>query len=237
MSRVEAVIFAAGLGSRLKRGRPKCLVKVGGRTILEHQAAAIADAAPGCRIHVVAGFRYEAVLAQVRRIRANAELRIIRNPFFECAGINGSAWLAGREVAARRVLRLDGDLILSPSTVERLLACRRTTFLVTPCDKHHRTAVVRPSGHAVGRIELLEAYTGDFEWACAELYAAGEFQAVARVAAGLTATGRYYFEAVNRYYRDRRLRPEWLLSPEVVEVDVPEDLARARRFVRGGGRP
>ena len=37
---IEAVILAAGRGSRLKSEtdeRPKCLTEVGGRTLLEHQ--------------------------------------------------------------------------------------------------------------------------------------------------------------------------------------------------------
>ena len=44
MTMPNAILLAAGLGSRLlplTADRPKCLIEVGGRTILEHQELGI----------------------------------------------------------------------------------------------------------------------------------------------------------------------------------------------------
>ena len=55
----RAILLAAGLGSRLlplTADRPKCLIEVGGRTILEHQVEALRMAGVGA-ITIVGGYR------------------------------------------------------------------------------------------------------------------------------------------------------------------------------------
>ena len=41
---MQGLILAAGRGTRLRRGRPKCLSEVGGRPLIDHQLEALAEA-------------------------------------------------------------------------------------------------------------------------------------------------------------------------------------------------
>lgn len=64
---MDAVILAAGEGRRLhaaSQGLPKCLVEVGGRTLMDHHVAALRAAGVG-RIVVVGGHRADDVRAAV----------------------------------------------------------------------------------------------------------------------------------------------------------------------------
>lgn len=66
----HAVIAAAGFGSRLNRGIPKCLVEVNGHKIIEYQLALLRDI-PDVRI--VVGYHADDVVRFVRRLRPDAK--------------------------------------------------------------------------------------------------------------------------------------------------------------------
>jgi L-glutamine-phosphate cytidylyltransferase len=53
---MDAVILAAGRGSRLNEGRPKCLVEIGGRPLIHHQLDALRSAGIE-RVTVVVGYQ------------------------------------------------------------------------------------------------------------------------------------------------------------------------------------
>ncbi|WP_319125089.1 NTP transferase domain-containing protein [Pseudomonas aeruginosa] len=79
MSPIEhAVISAAGIGSRLGLNKPKCLVEVGGKTLLAQHLERLAEIP---NVWVVVGFQEELVIEQVRNLRRDAI--IVRNPDFD----------------------------------------------------------------------------------------------------------------------------------------------------------
>ena len=59
---MDALILAAGQGSRLKRGCPKCLIEIGGRPLIHRQLDALYGAGVD-RVIVVAGYQIQAPLA------------------------------------------------------------------------------------------------------------------------------------------------------------------------------
>src|SRR5262245_15243198 len=95
----SAILLAAGCARRLKHltaDRPKCLLEVGGRTLIEHQIAALA--AGGVRdVVVVTGYRAEQVEAL-----CGATARFVRNPVFDTPTSLYSLHLALQELNAPR---------------------------------------------------------------------------------------------------------------------------------------
>ena len=113
---VPFVIAAAGRGSRLGFGIPKCLVEVGGRTILEHQL----DLLVGCQdVRVVVGYRADDVRALIARL--DRRVRVVENHEWETTNTLASLDLATRDVTSRCVI-VDGDLVIDPDDFERFLA-------------------------------------------------------------------------------------------------------------------
>jgi choline kinase len=113
----HAVIAAAGLGSRLGQGRPKCLVEVEGATILSRQLDLLAGVPD---VRVVVGFQAAAVAAEARRWRPDVTL--VENRDFATTTTLVSYALGARGVDSP-CLFMDGDILFRPSSFERFVAC------------------------------------------------------------------------------------------------------------------
>lgn len=113
----QAIILAAGRGRRLgalTRTLPKCLLRVGPLTLLEHQLTALA--AVGIeQVAVVVGFAAE----QVRRVGGN-NLHYIENPRSRLTNSLYSLWLA-RDLARDGFLLLNADVLFHPELLVGLL--------------------------------------------------------------------------------------------------------------------
>ena len=117
---MNALILAAGRGRRLlpyTSDRPKCLLPVGRRTILEHQLERL-RAGGVERVTIVAGFGAEAVR---RRVEASPPLpvRLVYNPFFAISDNLISLWSARSEIGDDLLL-LNGDNVFHPRVLELL---------------------------------------------------------------------------------------------------------------------
>jgi choline kinase len=117
---VRAVILAAGRGGRLAGvigERPKCLARVGDRTLLDHQIAAL-RAAGIDRITVVAGHR----LDDVRRACPRG-LDIVLNTRYASTNSLYSLWLA-RDLLLDGFVVLNCDVLFHPQLLHDLLTAR-----------------------------------------------------------------------------------------------------------------
>jgi choline kinase len=120
---MQAVILSAGQGRRLlplTAERPKCLIDLGEKTLLQWQLDALLGAGIG-PITVVTGYAGTAVEAVIARHYADRPVRAQFNPFFQVADNLGSCWIA-RSAFDGEVLLLNGDTVFEPAVVERLLA-------------------------------------------------------------------------------------------------------------------
>lgn len=129
----KAVILAAGQGSRLgalTESRPKCLVDLSGRTVLEWQlrhlhAAGIRD------VVVVTGFGANLVDRQVARLDLpGMSIRTLFNPFYHLADNLATCWLVRAELSGH-VLILNGDSLIETGIPVSLLAAPPADITVT----------------------------------------------------------------------------------------------------------
>lgn len=115
---MNAIILAAGQGSRLlplTADRPKCLVPVGGRTILEQQLAALREAGVNAAT-IVGGYRFDRLVEFAERLTANERPALVYNPFFAVSSSIGSVW-AARELLRGPFCLLNGDSLFDPSAL------------------------------------------------------------------------------------------------------------------------
>ena len=128
----NAVILSAGQGKRLSPltdARPKCLVPIAGRTILEWQVRSLAAA--GVRdITVVTGFCADAVDAMLMTTNVPAEVRTLYNPFYTVADNIGSCW-AAKDLIGEDTLLLNGDTLFEPAIARRVLETAEAPISVT----------------------------------------------------------------------------------------------------------
>ncbi len=118
-----AIILSAGQGKRLlphTEQRPKCLLRVGEKTILEWQVDTLL-AAGIAKINIVTGFHaalIDALLAE--RYAGRAQLGTILNPFFDVSDNLASCWLA-RHAMQDDFLLINGDTLFEQAILDKVL--------------------------------------------------------------------------------------------------------------------
>lgn len=130
---MKVVILSAGQGKRLSPltdDRPKCLVELSGRTVLHWQLAHLASVGVSEAV-VVTGFRADRVDEEVGRLNLpGMAVRTLFNPFYALSDNLATCWLARAELAGGSLL-LNGDSLIAPGIVERLIAAPPAEITVT----------------------------------------------------------------------------------------------------------
>jgi choline kinase len=118
---MTAILLAAGVGKRLlgaAAGRPKCLIEVGGRSLLLRLLDGLAAAGVRDAV-VVTGFGDAQVRDALIQESGGVSARCITNPRFREGAIL-SLWTA-REWLDRDVLVMDADVLCAPAMLRRLV--------------------------------------------------------------------------------------------------------------------
>lgn len=238
---MQALILAAGEGRRLADplDRPKCLREVGEVPLLHHQLAAL-HAADVLDIMVVVGHRQARV-----RDSVGSWARFVSNDRY--AETNSMySFLLGQRALDDDLLVLNCDVFCDPRMFELLLDTTGDALLYDSCSGdedeqmkvHVRNGALvemsktlppgRVSGENVGILRLSR------ETACS----------VAAAAAALISAGHergWLAEAVNIAAANHPISCIDVQGWPWIEIDFPEDLARAREEVfprvAGGMRP
>ena len=122
---MKAVILAAGTASRLRpltEHTPKCLLKIGERSLLQRSIDALMKA--GVRDFViVTGYLLEQIEQFVsEHYTDKINVEFIHNDVYDSTNNIYSLWLARPAVDGQQFLLLDSDLVYDPEIVQRVVA-------------------------------------------------------------------------------------------------------------------
>jgi L-glutamine-phosphate cytidylyltransferase len=229
---MQAVILAAGLGSRLKPvtgGQAKALIEIGGRPLILHQLEALADHGVG-PVLVIGGHQAD-VLQKVVGQRAEF---LLNERFAETNSLY-SLWLAREWIKGPFVL-LNCDLLFDPQILDRLLAEKGNVLAYDSTSSRGReqTKVAIKDGRVVdigkdvpasaARGESIGMLKFDVDGARAMLRAATELidnkeETAWVIAATRVTCSQVHLQAVN------------IAGYAWAEIDFPYDLDVARREV------
>ena len=113
------VILAAGMAKRLRPltdTKPKCLLEVGGRTLLQRTVDAM-RAAGATEFVVVTGYRAEMIRDFLTAHYQNLSVTFLHNADYEHNNNIYSLWMAGQVVRDKEFLLMDSDILCDPETV------------------------------------------------------------------------------------------------------------------------
>jgi histidinol-phosphate/aromatic aminotransferase/cobyric acid decarboxylase-like protein/choline kinase len=147
----RAVILAAGRGSRLHAktwDAPKCLVEVGGESILERALRALASEGITEAL-IVVGYKSDVLRARIGARYAGIDIRYVDAPDYATTNNLRSLWDA-RAHLDRDVVLLEADIAFDPGVVATLFAEPGSAAAVAPYDPSLSGTVVRPD--ASGRV-------------------------------------------------------------------------------------
>jgi choline kinase len=134
---MKAIILSAGQGRRLlplTENRPKCLIPLSARSLLEWQLRNLAEAGVRETV-VVTGFGADQVEATLRTTQVpGLSVRTLHNPFFALADNLGSCWAARREMEGEFLL-LNGDTLFETAIAERLIDLPPTAPITVTIDR------------------------------------------------------------------------------------------------------
>lgn len=218
MQNVEgAVIAAAGLGSRLGLGMPKCMIEINGVPILDRLLDILRPSVSV--IHVVVGYREEMVIEYCAK--HHPDVVLVRNPQYRTTNTaysfaRGAAHLRGK------VVYMDGDLIICPESFREFLSYAKSQdVLIGFTDSKSENAVFlqgEKSGNVMSVTGFSRDAVGPFEWANV-MVGPSDF---------MKNVDGYVFEHLRNHL------PTTGHMLELVEVDTSEDLQRAMAFSSPG---
>lgn len=235
---MKAIILAAGVGKRLAHAadaRPKCLLRVGGRSLLDRTLAAL-DAAGVHEAVIVVGYRAERIRAEIGIRYAGVEVRYVHNPRYEQGAIL-SLWSARAELDTA-VLVMDADVLFPVRLLQRLVRSPQPNCFLLDAGSVN-TGEEQMLLTRGGRVEtIVRGGSGDYD-------VIGEsvgFLKVGRADAPLlgsiledhVARGRHeieHEEAFPDFLAQRRVGFERVDDLPWTEIDFPEDLEAAKRDV------
>ncbi len=241
---MNVVVLSAGQGGRLlplTTNRPKCLIDFGGRSLLEWQVRALAAAGLD-RITVVTGFGADQVREEAARLSAalSVDVRTLHNPFYGVADNLASCWMARAELGGPTLI-LNGDTLIEPAIVERLLAAPPAPITVSIDRKASYDAddmKVRTEGGrllAIGKT-LSEGVNGEsigflrFDLAGARLFVEA-IEAAMTTPEGLQ---RWYLSAIDQIAAHTdEVTVASVEGLEWGEVDFPIDVTAGRALTQG----
>lgn len=205
----HAVIAAAGLGSRLGLGKPKCLVEVAGAGLIEHQLRLLKEIAD---VRVVVGFGEESVIESVLAVRR--DVLFVRNAAYRST-TTVKSYADGARFLDDPCLYMDADIYFEPRSFEAFLgACEHSCPLVGITAAKTCDAVYSHLDARRHVAQFSRELPAPFEWA------------------NLVFAPPRYFEGADGAVFERLAADLPLASFEVVsyEVDREQDLSRARVF-------
>ena len=124
---MKALILAAGMGKRIQQytnGKPKCLLQVSGKTILEHQLYKLEKAGVSREnVIIVTGHKSDL-------IKKENGITYIHNKDYSSTNSLYSLWLARNEIFNDGMILLNADVVFHDSIINKLLQNNGNSIVV-----------------------------------------------------------------------------------------------------------
>ena len=235
---MKAIILAAGVGKRLwplTQHRPKCLIELGGRTLLSRYLDVLAGA--GIRQAViVVGYKQDMIRSAVATDSRGVEVRYLVNEQYQRGSIS-SLWLARTELDDD-VLIMDADVLFHREILRRLITSTSPSALLmdeTVKQTTEECMVVVRGGRVVGLTKRMpERYDFAGEGVGFLKVRRADTEALINSLKGHADRGELdmeYEDALLEFFGAVRVGHEKIGGLPWIEIDFPEDVARAERDV------
>jgi choline kinase len=232
---VKAVILAAGLGARLRRDEPKCLLRFGAETLLQRHLRILHSFG----IHEVCiGVGHGAALIEAALAKApqRQSIELVYNPDFAQGSIITLWTLREMLSAGEEVLLTDADVLYDDRLISRLLASAHPNCFLLDREFEAGPEPVKLCVRDTVLVEFRKRVEAVYDY-CGE--SVGFFRLSGELAKELARTAqRYVDEGRSDQPYEEALRDVLLARPARfgfeditglpwIEIDFPQDVRRA----------
>ncbi|GJL60430.1 MAG: hypothetical protein NPIRA03_32870 [Nitrospirales bacterium] len=231
---MKAIIFAAGVGKRLQgvtQGRPKCLVDLGGRTLLSRHVEALGQLGV-CQVVLVVGYAQEYIRKAMTAGPFVQEIRWVVNEQFTRGSLT-SLWAARSEMDDD-VLLMDADVLYAPSILARLVHSPFPTALLmdeTVKQESEECMIAAKAGRVLTLSKTLPpAYDEAGEGVGFLKVQQEDIPALLQSVQAYVETGALdmeYEDALKEFFEAVPVGYEKIGGLPWIEIDFPEDINRA----------
>ncbi|OQW31296.1 MAG: hypothetical protein A4E19_20210 [Nitrospira sp. SG-bin1] len=119
---MKAIILAAGVGKRLwevTQHRPKCLIEIGGRSLLRRYLESLASVGIR-RADIVVGYKQDMIRSAVEQDSCGVHVKFLVNEQFHRGSIS-SLWIARSSLDDDTIV-MDADVLFHPEILRRLVS-------------------------------------------------------------------------------------------------------------------
>ncbi len=226
---MQAVILAAGAGTRVGLNLPKCLIEINGNTLLRNQIETLRSIDDTVLITVVTGYKNRLVEQEVFAIQKTYPLiKTIHNSEAQNLGIVRSLDVVNEAIVESPLLRLSGDLYFTPDTNMKDLVTGGDALAVQNIPRtRNETVVIRNDDLVLTN----EHSSAELEWLDIDFYDADSFKKVMRVSHWYTEYNQHYYQLLRHAIRVGTYAPRFVEIRGVFEIDTPEDLKHVQSRV------
>jgi len=235
---MKGLILAAGESKRLRpltNDIPKCLLNIGGQSIIDYQIKALINNKVS-EIVVVVGYMAESIMKKLTTDYPDLYFKFIYNPIYSQTNTVYSLWLASRELDDD-VIYFNADVLTHPDVINRLVKSEHDTCLANNRNSIDEEAVKmvidssgriteiskqvsldRAAGEAIGIAKYSKKYN--------ELFAKNLTKVVKR-----GDVNNYFESAIEEGLKDYPIYETDVSDLPIIEIDFPEDLEQAKKMV------
>jgi choline kinase len=236
------VILAAGRGMRLREAyaSPKCLVEIGGLSLLERQLRALGEF--GARARVVVGFEAAMVQDHVCGLSLDLPVELVENPDFEEGSVISA--MLGLHGAGESVVLMDGDVLFHPDVFRHLMnsACENALAIDTSVDFTDEEYMAGVVGDQVVQLRRGPANKGEIqgEWVGIAKIGQDSARRMSSLLQGVISAGgrmRGYEDVLASLIDEVPVSSVDVAGLPWIEIDFPEDLDAAFAMAEGSRIP
>ena len=235
---MKAVILAAGVGKRLghvNANRPKCLIELGGRTLLSRHLENLANCGV-TEVVIVVGYQQDLIRRAVDHEQFPGGVQFVVNEAYERGSI-GSLWAVRQELHDDAVI-MDADVLYHPTILHRLVESRWPNALLMDegvSQESEECMVVVREGRVVAltkrvpdQYDVIGEGVGFLKVQQSDL--SSLFRSVqSSIERGLL--DMEYEDALKEFFQDVGVGFEKIAGLPWIEIDFPEDIQRAEKEI------
>ncbi len=235
---MKAVILAAGVGKRLwpvTQHRPKCLIEIGGQSLLHRYLQSLAQLGIP-RADIVVGYKQEMIRAAVEAQSYGLHVNFLVNEQFHRGSIS-SLWIA-RTALDDDVIVMDADVLFHREILRRLVTSPYPNALLmdeSVKQTGEECMVVVQGGRVVALTKKMPLHY-DYAGEGVGFLKVRHKDTMHMVASLRTYVDRdawqmEYEDALLEFFRDVKVGHEKIGGLPWTEIDFPEDIEKAERDV------
>lgn len=235
---MKAIILAAGVGKRLwqvTQHRPKCLIEIGGQTLLHRYFMSLRSVGIHC-VDMVVGYKQEMIRTAVASNDSGIRVNFLVNEQFHRGSIS-SLWIA-RTALDDNAIVMDADVLFHQEILRRLVQSAYENALLmddTVKQTGEECMVVVEGGRVIAltkRMPLHYDYAGEGVGFLKVRHADAPYVVASlKTYVDREAWQMEYEDALVGYFRDVRVGHEKIGGLPWTEIDFIEDVAKAERDV------